>query len=487
MKRMLLIVFGTALLAATACSTTKTVTANEKKEESAPPPPPKEVKKKKYLSKPGCVKWDDLPAAQKDEAENNYVIYRNRLKVKDIKGAYEFWQKVYKTAPAADGMRKTVFLDGVQFNLDFYKQTQDTAKQRQYVNQIKRLYQEAIDCYGEAGYIHGLLGFDLYYNLYAHATDQEKYHHLKIAIDSLGEKTPAFVINPFTALLIDLYLKKQISQAEANKYATLIPRIIDYGLTKSDEKESFKIVADYAPARLEELEGVKGFYGCDYYKRKYLDAFRRNPTNCDTIMMVFSRFNWGGCSKDDPDFKAVSKAYAANCQVSTGPSVTGTVGQAYQALREGRYHDAVRLFDQAISETDDSQKKAKYALVNAKIYFSYLKRFSKSREYARKAAKFRPGWGDPYLLIGRLYASSGPLCGPGRGWDSQIVTWPAIDMWNKAKSVDPSVAAQANKLIREYQRYMPSREEIFQRGYKEGQKFKVPCWIGVTTTIRAAP
>ncbi len=481
-KLMLLFVLFTGLFFADCSSSKPAVSETTTTPEEKTPPKPK----KKYLSKPGCVKWDDLPYAEKEEAENNYVIYRGRLKNKDYKSAYDFWKKVYEKAPAADGMRKTVFLDGVEFNIQFYNQTKDTTQQRQYVNTIKKLYQEAMDCYGDEGYFNGLLGFDLYYNFPNHATELEKYSYLKKAIDLSGKKTPAFVINPFTALMIDLFLKKEIPLAEAQKYANLIPGIIDYGLHNGDEVESFKIVASYAPARLEELEGIKGFYGSDYYRNKYYGTYERNPTNCDSIMMVFSRFNWGGMPQTDPDFAKISKAYAKNCSVET-PSGSTTVRDAYKALKEGRYRDAVRLFDQAISEETTPALKAKYALVNAKIYFSYLKKFYKSRDYARQALKYKPNMGAAYMLIGRLYASSGPICGPGTGWDSQIVTWPAIDMWKKAKSVDPGVAREANKLINRYSQYMPSKEDIFQRGMKVGQSFYVPCWIKEKTTVRAAP
>lgn len=440
---------------------------------------------KKYLSKPGCAKWDDYAYAEKEQIENKYVIYRNRLKNKDMDGAYELWKEVYAKAPAADGMRKTVFLDGVEFNINFYNNTQDTIKQRGYVNNIKRLYQEAMDCYGDEGYFNGLLGFDLYYNFPNHATDLEKYTYLKKSIEIDGNKTSAFVINPFTALMIELYLKKEITLAEAQKMAQLIPSIIENGL-KGDEVESYKIVASYTPARLEELEGVKGFYGSEYYRRKYIGTFERNPTNCDSIMTVFSLFNWAGTEQTDPDFVRISQAYAENCTVTVNPQ-NSTVRDAYDALKKGRYRDAVKLFDQAISEESDKEKKAKYALINAKIYFSYLKKFYKSRNYARQALKHQPNMGAAYMLIGRLYASSGPICGPGTGWDSQIVTWPAIDQWKKAKAVDASVAAEANKLISRYQQFMPSKEDIFQRGLKAGQSFFVPCWIKEKTIIRAAP
>ena len=480
MKNVMLVLFMGLFLAS--CSTTKPTTpvVSAGQEIKEPPKP-----EKKYLSKPGCVKWDDFPYAQKEDVENKYVIYRNRLKNKDMEGAYKLWQEVYAKAPAADGMRKTVFLDGVEFNIKFYNNTKDTVKQREYVNTIKKLYQEAMDCYGDEGYFNGLLGFDLYYNFPNHATDLEKYTYLKKSIEIDGNKTSAFVINPFTALMIELYLKKEIPLAEAQKMANLIPSIIENGL-KGDEKESYKIVASYTPARLEELEGVKGFYGSEYYRKKYFGTFERNPTNCDSIMMVFSLFNWAEMPQTDPDFVKISQAYATNC-ATVEPTKNSAAKEGYIALREGRYRDAVTAFDRAISEESDKELKAKYALINAKVYFSYLKKFYKSRTYARQALKYQPNLGAAYMLIGRLYASSGPICGPGTGWDSQIVTWPAIDKWKKAKSVDPSVATEANKLIHRYQQYMPSKEDIFQRGLKVGQSFNIPCWIKEKTVIRAAP
>jgi hypothetical protein len=65
--------------------------------------------------------------------------------------------------------------------------------------------------------------------------------------------------------------------------------------------------------------------------------------------------------------------------------------------------------------------------------------------------------------------------------------WTAIDAWQKAKSIDSSVAAEANKFINRYTQYMPSRGDIFQRNLTEGNTFRVGCWIQRNTVIRAAP
>jgi tetratricopeptide (TPR) repeat protein len=292
-----------------------------------------------------------------------------------------------------------------------------------------------------------------------------------------------FVLNPFTSLLVDLTLDGKIPTEEAKKYQQIIMKTIEKGLAdceKNRDCENWGIIKEYAPARLEALESIKGFYDCDYYVKKYHPVFEANPNDCETINTVYSRLRFGGCETTMAELQTINQAYNKNCKEETGPSCN-------DLLREGQYKEAIDCLEKAIAVMTDNKDKATYKLFIAKIYYAHLKSFSRARKYAREAAKLRSGWGEPYLLIGTLYASSGPLCGPGRGWDSQRVVWPAIDMWAKAKKIDPNARAEAQKLINQYTQYMPERGDIFQRGLQEGQSYLVPCWIQETTTIRARP
>ena len=283
-----------------------------------------------------------------------------------------------------------------------------------------------------------------------------------------------------------MIIEKKIDIEEGRQYQERIREALNYGLTNCEtpkECEPWKIVEEYVPARLEQLEGIKGFYDCTYYRERYLAEFEEDSTNCEIIDQTLGRLRWGGCNADDPALLRVLNAKNTNCKVKV---VSGLLRSAAEALENARYKDAIKYYEEYIATTDKQDRKAKFTLRIAKIYYVHLRSFSKARQYARQAAKLQSGWGEPYLLIGRLYASSGPLCGPGRGWDSQVVTWPAIDMWNKAKSVDPNAAAEANKFIRRYQQYMPTVEDIFQRGLKAGDTYRVGCWIQENTKIRPA-
>jgi tetratricopeptide (TPR) repeat protein len=437
---------------------------------------------KPMVSKHPCAKFSD---SKKGEAAlDAHVIYRDYLRAKDFKNAIPFWRQSFAVAPAADGKRRTHFEDGILIYEHLMEQNSGDQK-KVYLDSILYMFDRMDQCYGDAkGYKDGRIAFNLYYKYRSMASNQEIFDRFTTAIDAFGVDAPAFVVNPFTALLVEMYNNKEIAQDEAVGYAKTVLKITDKN--KDNEEEGWPIVLNYAPARLEVFETVKGFFDCEYYQSKYYPDFAEAPTDCDVIETVLSRLKWGGCDENSDEIQALRTAYEANCRVITTAGTPGPLRCGRDRLEAGEYKEAIDCYQEYIDNQLDPDKRAKYLLRIAKIYYAHLKDFPKSRQYARLALKERPNWGEPYLVIGKLYASSGPLCGPGRGWDSQIVTWPAIDKFIQAKSVDPSFTAEANKWIATYSKYMPSNEDIFQRQLQKDQSFKVGCWIQETTTIRPA-
>jgi tetratricopeptide (TPR) repeat protein len=428
-----------------------------------------------------CPKFSDAPNA--DELETYYVLYRDFLKVGNWDEAYLYWKKVYEIAPAADGKRNTVYADGIRFYERFLSLESDSKRREEIIDTIFNIYDEIERCYQEGGYIPARKAFDLYYKYPERSSTIEVFNLFKEALDIDGIESPDFIVNPFSALLVDLYMEEMIDQPTAKKYTEMLLAMIDYGFKncKGVACERWEIIKDYAPSRLEAFESVSGFYDCAYYMDKYYAEFLSNPADCDVIRTVYSRLKWGGCDLESERFKNLIKSGNEKCVPEPG-----SLEVAYNCLKEADYNCALVNFEKAVAETEDIQKKARYLLLMAKIYQVHLKNFPQSRRYALQAADIWSTWGEPYLHIGRLYASSGPLCGPGRGWDSQVVVWTAIDMWNKAKRVDSGSVAEANQWIGRYAQYMPDITEIFQRGLKEGDSFRVGCWIQENTTIRAA-
>jgi tetratricopeptide (TPR) repeat protein len=430
---------------------------------------------------------DDPCATFKDSrmgenALNSHVIYRDFIRAKKYLEALPYWRDAYTYAPAADGDRQTHYEDGIDI-YEYIMSTSfsDTGK-RIYLDSIFDLYDKMGQCYhaDDPGYVAGRKGFDLYYKHRDIADNKEIFRYFTKSLDAGKLETQAFVINPFTALLVEMFRNDEISQEVAVTYAQLILDICVH--RADDEEEGWPIVVGYAPVQLEAFETVRGFYDCAYYKGKYYDPIDLSTVDCEEIFLIATRLKYGGCDVESPTLVALGAEYSKRCRVGPSP----LLAEARIALEEDRFRHAIELYLTYLEGLEDIDRLAQFNLRISKIYYGHVRDFRKAREYAYKALEYRPNWGEPYIVIGKLYASSGPICGPGRGWDSQIVTWPAIDKFRKAKSVDPSVTAEADKWIVYYQKYMPSVEDIFQRQLNAGDKFKVGCWIQENTTIRPA-
>jgi tetratricopeptide (TPR) repeat protein len=435
-----------------------------------------------------CTTLQDLEPALRSDTEDAYVIYRDYMRAKDYNGAFPIWKKAYYTAPAANGRIRYQFEDGITIYKAMLDNTNNASDKQAYADSIASVYNKWMECFPEDKYtVQGKKAFNYYYDLKDYADEDDVFVMFKSSFDGKGNDADYFIINPFSRMLYDRVLREEIPIKEASKYALKIFDIIEKNLSdcETDACEPWEIINDYAPGLLSGLEGIKGFYPCDYFSDRYYDQYLANSEDCENITEVFVRLRFGDCPQNDPKMVTLRNAKDKNCYVPPEPE--GPLKKAYRALNDGQFKEAVALYDEFLSTSDDSEKKAEIRLRVAKIYYVHLRNFNLARKYALEAAQTKNNWGEPYILIGKLYASSGPLCGPGRGWDSQIVTWPAIDKFEQARRIDPSASSEATKLINQYRQYMPSKEDIFFRRMNEGDSFRVNCWIQENTTIRAAP
>ena len=183
--------------------------------------------------------------------------------------------------------------------------------------------------------------------------------------------------------------------------------------------------------------------------------------------------------KDCTDSKLFLDAAVKLNELEPSPEASYSLGIKF--FKDNKYSDAATFFEQA-TKTDNNDRRYR-AYRNLGMCYENMGSLSRARDIYRKAAQVDPTNGEPYLLIGMLYAgSSKQFSGE---IESKAVYWAAVDKCNKAKSIDPSCAEKANGLIRAYTAAFPSMETIFFNDYSEGQSFQVGGWIGETTTIRA--
>ena len=179
----------------------------------------------------------------------------------------------------------------------------------------------------------------------------------------------------------------------------------------------------------------------------------------------------------DEEAYATASVYAH--QLS--PTAETAVGCAYNAFKKGNSDDIIKYMDEALSLEKDSVKAAEYAY-NAAAMLTSAKSYSIAKRYAKDAIALNPTKGAPYILLAQMYAAS-------PNWNEEpalnkCTYFLAIDKLQRAKSIDPSCAEQAQELINAYSAHTPKAEDLFFLGIKKGDAVTIGGWIGETTTVR---
>ncbi len=420
-----------------------------------------------------------------DDAETAHVLYRQQIKKGDFKAAFPMWEKAFKMAPAADGKRSTQYTDGVDIYKNFFTAETDATKKAEYAAKIKELYDQMAQCYqDEASYAYGRKAYDLLYTV--NAPRKEIYDAGMKALELGGEKSEYIVFYPLTQAVLYLFPLKQLSKEQARQAYQKMMEVADLNIannkaeaatwqkTKDDTKAAFVAIEDY-------------IFDCDYFKEKLMPAYKADPDNFELIKSTYKELIQHGCTKDDPEIAGLAAKYdqfaaQINAEKQAEFDANNPAIVANKLYKSGDFRGAVAKYKEAINQASDNDKKAGYYMSIASIEGRKLGQKSKARSDAYQAAKLRSGWGKPYMLIGDLYAKSSRSCGDA--FDARLVILAAIDKWAHAKSIDPSVAAEANKKIGSYKKSYPDKGEAHMRGLHAGQSVKVKCWIGETVKLR---
>jgi len=217
---------------------------------------------------------------------------------------------------------------------------------------------------------------------------------------------------------------------------------------------------------------------CDRLVPLYERDFEINKTNAKWLKRAVSRMFNKECT-DDPLFEKLAIAYA-----EASPSADAYSFVAGVLAKKGDVSGAEEMRMKAFELETDLFKKANFKL---KFAQSAKKRGqkSKARQLAREAISLNPNMGRAYLFIASLYATSVNSCGTNE-FEKRMTYVAAFNKAVRASKVDPSMSSVARKFIRNYKANFPSKKVIFTEGVKEGDTFKVKCWINESVKITSS-
>jgi len=420
------------------------------------------------LSAPIFAQDDAKYGENPETCKRDLSEYIEFVKQKNYLDALPAWRRVYNQCPASS---KSIFINGPKIYKKLIKIEKDEAKKMLYLDTLMQVYDKRIKYFGQEGNVLGRKGRDLYkYN--KKGAYEEAYGYLFKSVELSKEKSQVAVLQSLMSASARMYKTKKIDAGQ----------VVQNFSTISDILTQLEGINKEKPKKLEQIKKVQGNVGtifiatgagsCDVLIAHFTPKFEAAPTDVELLKTITKYLDKGDCTDSKLFFDASENLYKAE------PSAQAAYNLAKMAAKKKQFSKASEFYKKAIELTEDNETKANYYYELAIISSSSP---ATSRTYAKKAAALKPNWGKPYILIGKLYASSG--CGDDKFTKSSVF-WAAVDQFVKAKSVDASIAGEANKLIAEYKKYFPGKEDAFAYNVTEGSEVKIECWINTTTKAR---
>jgi len=395
------------------------------------------------------------------------LIYKDYMK-SDPKLALELWRVAYRVCPQS---QKTLYINGVKLYEGLAKKAgkaKNNELKELYLDTMFSIYDQRIEVFGQKGFVLGYKGQSML--VHRPKEKQKIYDLLKEATSITKNKTQAGTLVAYMFAAINMEKAGKLTKEE-------VVGVFEETSAICAANAAGKNAAKYAKAQTKIQNVSSPYLSCDVLVPLAEKNFEANKADVDWLRRTVKLLKAKKCY-EAPIFSKVAEEY-----FKLEPSAEGAEGMGKLFLGKKDYAKAIEFFKKAAEMAETNEEKAQYNLSIAEAHL-YAKSYSSARTYANKAIALKSGWGEPYLVIGDAYMYSASACD-----DKELgrygAYWAAVDKYQKAKAVDASVAADANKKIARASANYPVTKDLFFYSKKAGDSYTVKCWINETTKVRS--
>ncbi|MDF1575001.1 MAG: hypothetical protein P1P86_07395 [Bacteroidales bacterium] len=404
----------------------------------------------------------------------NLSLYREFFKHSNYKDAIQPWRKVFDECPASS---ERMYVEGITMYRTFIGASSVPARTEELIDTLLLIYDRRMEYFGGEGNILGRKGIDIlrYRRLGADGSVNTEavnqgYNDLKRSIELEKNKTRDPTIVTFISASITLNQKGRIDDNQVIEDYFMVTDIVDALLDKSSRWPRAKQAIDdnMIQSGLLTCDALNGYFEPQFEAKKSDPAFLDN---------VIRFYNSAGCDRADLYVAASEQMY----RINPGPESAHQLGILLIAKND--FEKAANYLKMAvIGENIDNDTRAEW-FYKLTIVSLANKDYCDAISYAREAIAYNSEYGKAYIALGdAMIASRDNL---GDDFEKRTAFWVAADKYAKAKSVDPSVADDANKKLNDYASQYPNHEEVFFRDIKDGDSYQVKGCINEYTTVRS--
>ncbi len=409
----------------------------------------------------------------------NLSLYTELVKQDRFDEAFPYWETAFNECPLST---RRLYTDGVKIMSHKLKTAENQADKDKFFAGLMNVYDQRMKYFGDHSkygtpYIKGTKAIDmLEYRKEDSETRKEAYQLLSESVEEGGVSTQPAVLAVFMTSTVAMFNDGEI-QAEdvVNNYTTIIDLLNSQ--IENPKMAKYKDTLIDLSGKIEELFARSGAADCETLDRIFSPQLEEHKEDLPWLKRVSRLLANELC--EDLDLLYQVSEY----QHQIEPSHSSAYGLARMYLKSGDTDRAADYYKEAIQLVEDDQQKAKYYYQLGLVNLAN-NQFSSARSNALKAIEFNAEWGDPFILIGKAYATSATGVGDDE-FSHKTAYWAAVDKFIRAKSVDPEVADEANELINIYRKHFPEEKEIFFQGLEKGGTYTVGGWIGERTTVRS--
>ena len=401
----------------------------------------------------------------------NISVYKEFQKMKLYDKAIPEWAKTYNNCP---GFKKIIYQDGVRFLHFLIPLEHDKEKKGLLVDSLMHIYDARIKYFGQAGYVNGRKGIDLY--RFDKSSLMEARRLLDESVKELVEKSRPQVLLGLMLTTFKLSKQKKLTKNELNETYYLCVGILDKQLEIEKNEKNLNQIAKAKV--LIESEYIKaGFANCDDLETFLLKKYKADSCSVPLILKIQSTLKSAACLHSNLYYKTALQLHKLQKNAKNSYLLAGF------SLKNGRAQEAASYLKEALKLEKSDSLKAGYYIDLGTIYYTQLEKFEEGRDYANEAIKLNAYNGRAYILLGDIYAAFSHFNGKNN-FEHSVLYWLAVDQYKKAKTVDASLTKKADEKIAYYRQKFPTAEDAFFYGYSKGQGYKFGSWINETTLVR---
>ena len=399
----------------------------------------------------------------------SFSLYTSDYQQKNFNAAIINWRKVWRDCPQAS---VNLAARGIEMYQNFIARELDPNKKMALVDTLMMVYEKGLILRPQ---MKGNYLANMAQDIQRFAdTPENQPKLLKILEETMEvekEKTTARTYASYMDIILKENAAGKLSDEELLDDYTKVSDFISEAIKKTSNEELAK-----ARDMIDDRFATSSAASCENLLKIYGEKYDANKEDAEFLRKLTRLLVRKECTGSELFEKASEQQYALN------PSSAAAYNMARLFLRKENFGKALEYFEYAIERETDPVDKAHYNFQLGGIYLTKYNKYIDAKKYFLEAIRLRPDWGQPYIMLATTYAN-GPKCGED-DFEKQYVYWVIVDKLQKAKAVDPDVAATVDPMIRQFSQHFPKKEEAFFLNITEGTTINVGCWINETTRAR---